>query len=119
MRTQDLIPLDAWEEPDWCFLADTISETIYKNRHEAGLAITELLSALIDDDVLTSRLVPGQSNLSLLFTFDHDCIVQEQVTAWYENGNTAESYALRWEGKKGSHWRLRNKGLGGYQRTEE
>ena len=81
MKKEKVIPEDAWEEPDWCFKANTISETFYKDRNAAGVAISELLLDLINNDVLTARLLPRQFIITLLCSFDHDSIVQEQVTA--------------------------------------
>ena len=53
------------------FKANTISKTLYKDRNSAGV---------VNDDVLTVRFVPRQFDLTLLFSFDFNCVVLE-VTA--------------------------------------
>ena len=106
---------DAWDEPKWCFVADTIEETIFQNRKDAGKAITELTADLITDDVLTVRVVSRQCNLTIEFSFDYNNIVHEQVTAWYKEEDVLERYLRRLQKKKGPWWQ-KNKRLGGYEK---
>ena len=98
----------------WWFKENTLYERIYKDRNEAGAAITDLILDLINNDVLMARIVPRQYNLTLNFSFDYDNIVTEQVTAWYKDDDSLESYLQRLKNKEGEHWRQRNRGLGGY-----
>ena len=56
---------------------------MFKNRNDAGKVILELTKELIKDDVLMVRVVPGECNLTIEFSFDYDNIVREWITAWY------------------------------------
>ena len=83
-------PDDAWDEPKWCFVADMIEKTLFKNKKDAGTAIAELPSDLINDDVLPVRVVSRECNLTIEFSFDHENIVTEQVTVWYKEEDILE-----------------------------
>lgn len=74
---------------------------MYNDRNAARVAIFDLHLDLINDGVLTLRLVHGQNNIMLMFSFRHDSIVQEQVAVWYEDGDAAELYVRRWRDREG------------------
>ena len=108
-----MIPEDAMDEPAWCFIADTIKETIFRSKKGAGKAVAELTSDLLNDDALMVRVRVRERCLIVEFSFDIDGIVCEQVRAWSKDKDAIEGYLRKLQMKEG-HWRQRNRSLGGY-----
>ena len=70
-------------------------------------------SDLIDDDVLTVKTKVHEYNITIEFTFDHDGMVYDQVTAWFKDKEVSESYLRKLQIKRG-HCRRQNRGLSRY-----
>ena len=75
--------------------------------------MAELISDLINDDVLTVKTKVREYNITVEFTFDHDVMEYDQVAAWFKDKEVSDSYLRKLQIKRG-HWRCQNRGLGGY-----
>ena len=72
-------------EPAWAETATYIDGTVFDNRHLAGTHIAEFISALIDDDVLTTSLESRDDRLVLSFSFFLDSPTPDTVTARFQS----------------------------------
>lgn len=77
-------PSSSFHEPAWGETATYIEATTFPTRHLAGVNLSALQLALIDDGVLTTSIVAHDDRLTLSFSFSIDQIAADTVTARFQ-----------------------------------